>query len=200
MKRLAPFALVALIILALAATVACVPRPYTFRGQPLQPPRPAPDFVLMDSNGHPFRLSDQRGRIVLLFFGYTTCPDVCPTALAKFRQVREALGAEAAQVRLVFITVDPERDTPARLKRYVETFSPDFIGLTGDRAALARVWEDYGVYVERQEAEGSAAGYLVAHSSWTYLVDQGGDLRLIYPHGATAEDMAMDIRHLLRQR
>ncbi len=200
MKRLAPFAPLALIVSALAAMAAWGLRPYTFRGQPLQPPRPAPDFVLVDPDGHPFRLSDQRGRVVLLFFGYTTCPDVCPTALARFRQVREALGAEAAHVRFVFITVDPERDTPARLKRYVETFSPDFIALTGDRAALARVWEDYGVYVERQEAEGSAVGYLITHSSWTYLVDPDGDLRLIYPHGIAAQGMAMDIRYLLRRR
>lgn len=189
MKRFALLALVALIVLTLAVTAAQVLRPYTFRGQPLQPLRPAADFILTDWNENTFRLSDQRGRIVLLFFGYTTCPDVCPTTLAKLRKVRGALGAEAAQVRFVFITVDPERDTTARLKHYVETFSPDFIGLTGDRVTLAGVWESYGVYAERQEVQGSAVGYLMIHSSWTYLVDQEGNLRLIYPYEATEEDI-----------
>lgn len=197
-KRLAFFALGGLIILAIAATV-WMRRPYPFHGRLVQPPKPAPDFTLTDQNGRDFRLSDQRGQIVLLFFGYTTCPDVCPTTLARFRQVQRSLGPAAAQVRFVFVTVDPERDTPARLGYYVETFDPDFIGLTGDHATLARVWESYGVYAERQEVPGSAGGYLMAHSSWTYLVDQDGNLRLIYPYEATEEDITQDVLHLLNQ-
>lgn len=196
-KRLAFFALGGLIILALIAATAWMRRPYTFHGGLVQPPKPAADFTLTDQNGRDFRLSDQRGQIVLLFFGYTTCPDVCPTTLASFRQVQRSLGQAAAQVRFVFVTVDPERDTPARLKHYVETFDPDFIGLTGDHATLARVWESYGVYAERQEMPESAVGYLMNHSSWAYLVDQVGNLRLLYSYGFTSEDVTQDVRYLL---
>lgn len=199
MMRRACVALAGVAGLALAVAAVWLLRPYSFHGEPLQPPRPAADFVLTTQDGRGLRLSDLRGKIVLLFFGYTTCPDVCPTTLAKFREVQRALGAEAARVRFVFVTVDPERDAPARLKAYVETFSPTFIGLTGERTALAKVWEDYGLYVARQATQGSAVGYLMIHSSSSYLVDQAGALRLVYPVEATAEDIAADIRQLLRR-
>ncbi len=121
----------------------------------------------------PFRLSDQKGQIVLLFFGYTHCPDVCPVTLSHFKQIKADLGDQADQVRFVFITVDPERDTADQLSQYLPNFDPDITGLTGSRQSLESVWKSYGVYQAKQEV-GSAAGYLVDHTARTYLIDQQG--------------------------
>ena len=103
----------------------------SFRGSVLEEPVPVPELALIDQFGQPFHPEDQRGQVVLLFFGYTSCADVCPTTLASWRRVREALGEDAARARFVFVTVDPERDTPDRLGLHVNAFHPDFVGLTG---------------------------------------------------------------------
>lgn len=153
------------LLLSVAALAACV-------GQSAPPgatlpatstPAPAADFTLTDQDGRPFRLSDQRGNVVLLFFGYTNCPDVCPTTLAIWKQVQRALSPDADRVRFVFITVDPERDTAERIKDHLAIFSPDFIGLSGTPDELSAIYQAYGIYHEKGEAQGSAAGYLVTH-------------------------------------
>jgi protein SCO1/2 len=175
-------------------------RPYAFRGHELNPVKAAPDFVLLDQNGNRFSLSSLKGRTVMMFFGYTYCPDACPTTLTKFRQIKEQMGDKAQQVAFVFVTVDPERDTPDRLKEYLRNVDPSFIGLTGDRDTLEKVWKDYGVYAEKEPAPtGSTAGYYMAHSSFTYLIDRQGNLRLIFPFETTAQDMASDLLAVLRQ-
>lgn len=170
---------------------------HIFVGGILDPPRAAPDFILLDQRGATYRLSDQVGDVVVLFFGYTTCPDVCPTTLAQYRQVKNLLGEDADRVQFVFVTVDPERDTPDRLDQYISLFDREFHGLTGDVEALQAVWRDYGVYVERVEAPDSPVGYWMNHSSVSYVVDPKGDLRLIHLYNTPNDDIVHDLRLLL---
>ncbi len=169
-----------------------------FRGSVLSQPIAAADFTLTDQHGQPFRLSAQRGKVVLLFFGYTSCPDVCPTTLSAWKRVHEELGDEAERVRFVFVTVAPERDTPERLGLHVDLFNPDFVALTGTPDELGPVYEAYGVYYEKLETPGSALGYLVNHTSSGYVIDPQGDWRLRHAFGTMSADIAYDIRELLR--
>jgi protein SCO1/2 len=168
-----------------------------FRGGALEPAHPASDFALTASDGSMFRLREQRGRAVVLFFGYTFCPDVCPLTLSEMAQVRSRLGARAGRLRVVFITVDPERDTVERLRAYVGAFDRSFLGLTGSPEALARVRQAYGVVAEKRTVVGTRAAYLVDHSAFAYVVDPAGRLRLMFPFGTSIEDMAHDIGLLL---
>ena len=171
---------------------------YRYQGSLIENPEPAPDFVLTDQHGDPYQLAEQRGRLVLLFFGYTHCPDVCPLTLAEYREIKSRLGEQASQVEFIFITVDPERDTPERMYRYVNGFDPDFVGLSGDIAEMESVWSDYWVYRAKVET-GSASGYAMDHSARMYLIDARGDLRLTYPYGFEIEKIVSDVQHLLRE-
>ena len=200
MKRFATLGIGVVIGLAIAlAAWFFANQNYTYQGVLIDPPARAADFTLTDQNGNSFRLSEQRGKVVLIFFGYTNCPDVCPTTLAEFKKIKAALGDQASDVRFVFITVDPERDTQPRMQAYLTAFDPDFTGLTGDSAALEAVWKSYGVFIERKDV-GSASGYLVDHSARTYLIDLQGNWRLNYPFGMETEKISQDILHLLREK
>jgi protein SCO1/2 len=168
-----------------------------FKGGVLDPPHAAPDFALRASDGSTFRLRDQRGRAVVLVFGYTFCPDVCPLTLAEMVQVRAKLGDRASRVRVVFVTVDPERDTVDRLRAYVGAFDRSVLGLTGDPEALARVRRAYGVVAEKRTVPGTRAAYLIDHSALVYVVDPDGRLRLMFPFGTSIDDMAHDLGLLL---
>lgn len=168
----------------------------TFRGGVFDPPRPAPDFTLSSTADSEFRLSRFRGRAVVLGFGYTFCPDVCPTTLADLAQMRKRLGEKAARVQVAYVTVDPERDSLDRLRIYMRFFDPTFIGLTGSPAQLAEVRRAYGVAAEKRQVSGSA-GYLVHHSSFVFLIDPAGQLRGTLPFGMSADDMAHDVALLL---
>ncbi|MBN1965380.1 MAG: SCO family protein [Anaerolineae bacterium] len=164
----------------------------------IDPPRPVSDFTLTDQTGAPFSLSDLRGRAVLLFFGYTHCPDVCPLTLLEFRRVHDLLGTQAGDVAFVFVSVDGARDTPEALAstfalRGVDDFA---IGLTGDEAALRRIGADYGLYFERQADTGSQADYLVDHTANSFLVDREGRLTTIFTFGTEPEQIAARIRDL----
>ncbi len=170
-----------------------------FRGMTLLDPQPAPDFALPAADGSTFRLADQSGKIVLLFFGYTYCPDVCPATLAVWRELADRLQDDAGSVRMVFVTVDPERDTPERLREHLPQFGAHIIGLTGTLEQLQPVWDAYGVKPERIELPESSMKYAVAHPAQVYLIDQEGRQRLLYPLGFTAEDIEADIRLLLAQ-
>jgi protein SCO1/2 len=172
---------------------------FQFAGQEPDQPSPAMDFALTAADGAEFRLSQQRGKIVLLSFGYTFCPDVCPTTLVELSQVRARLGAAARRVQVAFITLDPERDTAERLRLYTTAFDPSFIGLTGSAAQLAEVRRAYGVIAEKQVVSGTAAAYLIAHSAYTYVIDPEGRLRLLFPFGLSIEEMTNDILQLLRR-
>jgi len=184
-----------LIAVAIAGTVL-VQRPYSYQGSLIEPPTPAADFELIQPDGQTFRLSEQRGKVVLIFFGYTHCPDVCPVTLSEFKQIRQKLGKRAVGVAFLFITVDPKRDTPEALGKHLALFDPAIIGLTGDFYNLQVVWKAYGVTREEQEVSG-VAEYLVDHTARTYVVDKRGDLRMTYPFGFDADGMAQDVEHLV---
>lgn len=177
--------------------VGFVFRPYTYRGTLIEPPLPMADFQLIDQNGANFRFSSLRGNLVLLFFGYTYCPDVCPITLAEFKQVKESLARQADKVRFVFITVDPQRDTPEGLAKHLRNFDPQFIGLTGDEEDLAKVWKQFGAYREIRQVEGSA-NYLVDHTARIYVLDADLNLVLTYPYDIGAKILLEDVRHLVR--
>jgi protein SCO1/2 len=166
-------------------------------GGALRLPQPAPDFALQTPDGAEFRLSQHRGAVVLVDFGYTFCPDVCPTALVELAQVRARLGEAGKRVQVVFVTIDPERDTPERLRSYTAAFDPSFIGLTGSPAHLAQVRQAYGVVAEKQVVSGTSAAYLMAHSAYVYVIDPQGQLQGLFPFGMAVEDMAAQLKRLL---
>jgi len=180
------------------AAVLLFPKTDTFRGTLYDPALPAPEILLNRDNGSSFRLSEQRGDVVLLFFGYTSCPDICPTTLSELRKVNDELGKNASQVQVVFVTVDPERDTPEQIQKYVSIFNPAFIGLSGSVEELEPVWKDYGVYREVEQVPSSASGYLVTHSARLYLIDRDGNLRLSYSYGTPTDDIVHDLKILFK--
>jgi len=171
-----------------------------FRSGAFEPPRPARDFTLPAASGAEFRLSRHLGKVVVLTFGYSSCPDVCPTVLAELAQVRERLGAAARRVQVVYVSVDPERDTPTRLQGFTEQFDKTFLGLTASMDELAPVWKAYGVSVARRELPGSKPPtYLVHHSASVFLIDGAGRLRVMAPFGTPSDDVLHDIRLLLEE-
>jgi protein SCO1 len=159
-----------------------------------EPARPAPDFSVRGSDGTQLTLSRFRGKVVLLGFGYTSCPNVCPTTLAVLAQARRKLGALGSQLQIVYLTVDPERDSAERLKQYLAAFDPTFVGGTGSAAEMAAVRASYGVTAEKH---GTGSDYAVAHSSFVYLITRDGKLRALMPFGHKADDYVHDVSMLL---
>ncbi|MBL8096417.1 MAG: SCO family protein [Anaerolineales bacterium] len=168
------------------------------RGIAIESPRPAYDFELM-SGDRAVHLSDYRGKVVALYFGYTFCPDVCPKTLSDLTLALKELGAEADGVQVLFVSVDPERDTPVRALQYAQGFNPTFVGMTGSPDDIARVAGAYGVYYQRQETPNSSAGYLVDHSATVLVIDRQGQLRTIWPFDTARDDIVNDLRSLMRQ-
>jgi protein SCO1/2 len=142
------------------------------------------------------QLRDYRGKVVILGFGFTWCTEVCPITLATLTQARRKLGPAAADVQVVYVTVDPERDGPARMKAYLHAFDPTFVGGTGKAAELAAVRKDYGVSAEKH-VHGSS--YVYSHSSFTYLIDRQGRLRALMPYGHGPDDYVHDLQILLAE-
>lgn len=149
---------------------------------------------LTDHHGKPRRLEDWRGKAVVLFFGFTQCPDVCPTTLADIAQAVRTLGRDAERVQVLMVSVDPERDTPESLARYVTAFDPRFIGLRGDVEATQKVAKEFKIYFEKRK---QGEGYTVDHSAQSYVIDAQGRLRLLVRHDRIAQDLAHDLRELL---
>ena len=195
--------LVGLALLVLIAGVAVAvflfSGPAGFRGTTYGEPYPvAQEFELSRGDGSRLRLSELRGKVVLLFFGYTSCPDVCPTTLAELKQALENLGErKAQQVQVLFVTVDPERDTPERVQEYVNHFNPNFIGLSGTESELVPVWQKYGVFREIVDGS-SAAGYIVNHTARVTLIDQNGNMRVSFAFETPVEDIVHDLDLLLK--
>jgi protein SCO1/2 len=155
------------------------------------------DFGLLDHHGERRTLADFRGKVVMLFFGFTHCPDVCPTALATLAQARRQLGEDADKVQGLFVTVDPKRDTPEVLAKYVTAFDPSFLGLYGDEGATERAAKEFKIYYRAQTPDANGA-YGVDHSGQVYVIDPEGRLRLyIRSHDAAPEAIAHDLRLLL---
>jgi protein SCO1/2 len=158
------------------------------------PPREAPDFSVRASDGAALALSHYRGKVVVLGFGYTHCPNVCPATLAVLALAHRKLGALGSQVQVIYLTVDPERDSAERLKQYLAAFDPTFLGGTGTAAQMAAVRTSYGVTAEKV---GTGSDYAVAHSSFIYLITRDGKLRALMPFGHKADDYVHDISMLL---
>lgn len=169
------------------------------RRQVVEPPKELVNFTLTNQDGEEFRLSDLNGKPTLLFFGFTHCPDVCPTTMAEYRIIKRELGDVGDDVNFVLVSVDGTRDTPEALRAYVDKFDPTFIGLTGDEDYVRRIGQDYFLYFNRAVTEGtqSAAGYMVDHTSYSYLIDPDGKLRFIYPFQAPRETIIGDIQKLI---
>lgn len=188
--------LVSLVLLTLSG---CSGAP-ELKGTVLDPALPAHDFTLSDQYGQPFTLSEQQGKLVLIFFGFASCPDICPVELANLAAVKRELGASAESMQVAMVTLDPERDTPERLASYMRAFDPTFVGLHGDAETLAPIIKAYGVYAERRDLPDSALGYTIDHSGFVYLIDKAGRWRTLYAHGTPVADIASDVRALVRER
>ena len=154
-------------------------------------------FQLVDHDGKPRSLADFRGNVVVVFFGFTHCPDVCPTTLAELAQARKKLGAAGQRVQVVMITVDPERDTPEVLKQYVSALDPSFVGLTGTPDAIAQAAKEFKVFYQKSPGN-SPDSYSVDHSSGSFVFDPQGRIRLLVPYGKGADVFVHDIEQLLR--
>ena len=176
-------------------------KPASFRGTTYVEPYPvASDFELDRVDGSSFQLSEMRGENVLLFFGYTACPDVCPTTLAELNLALEKLTEDDAnRVQVVFVTVDPERDTPDRAQTYVNHFNTSFIGLSGSESELTKIWADYGVFREIVDGS-SAAGYLINHTARVTLIDGDGNLRVSFGFDTPVEDIVHDLKLILKEK
>jgi protein SCO1/2 len=159
-----------------------------------EPARAAPDFSLRGSDATELKLSRYRGKVVILAFGFSACADVCPVTLAVLAEARRKLGAEAGDLQVIYITVDPERDDAKRLRDYLAAFDPTFIGGTGEPEQLAAVRDSYGVFAKAREGEGG-----FSHSSYIYLIDREGKLRALMPFGHVSDDYVHDVRILLKQ-
>lgn len=195
---------IGLILIVVAAVAAYLLgqslRPYNLRAAELDPPRPATDFTLISSRTEqPVSLSDFRGKVVLLYFGYTTCPDVCPSTLSDFKEVYEILGKKTEKVQFLWVTVDPERDTAEKMEDYISHFNSEFMGLIPQSAEeLAQVAGAYDIYYKRHDY-GSGAGYLMDHTGSVALIDDEGMWRAIISFNAVPEEIAADIEYLVKE-
>ncbi len=154
------------------------------------------ELRLLDPDGKPRALADFRGKVVVVIFGYTQCPDVCPTTLADFASAVKKLGPDAAQVQVLFVTLDPRRDTAELLRQYVPAFDPAFIGLRGDAAATAKATREFRIYAQERPGK-TPDTYTVDHSAQSFVFDRQGRVRLIIGYGAPSEAIASDLKILL---
>ncbi len=189
----------ALACVALAALLgACqpAPPPPAFQATDITGAAFARDFELTDHNGQNRTLASFRGKVVAIFFGYTHCPDVCPTTLSDFAAALQQLGPQAERVQVLFVTLDPQRDTPALLKQYVPAFNPGFLGMRTDAESLKKLASEYKVVYQKTSEKG-AGDYLIDHSAGTYVYDPQGRLRLLMPYGSSPDAIARDLTTLL---
>ena len=184
-------------LLGPALLAACGDRKPQFNAVDLTGADYAKDFQLPDADGKVRTLQEFKGRVVVVFFGYTQCPDVCPTTMADIAQAKKLLGADGAKVQGIFITVDPERDTPELLKAYVANFGPDFIALRGTPEQTAALAKDFKVYYKKVEGKGPA-NYTLDHSAASFIYDPQGRLRLYARYGAGPQVLADDLKQLLQ--
>jgi len=180
--------------LLLPALVACTPKPSTFNATDITGATFARDFRLTDHTGQPRALADYRGKVVLLFFGYTFCPDVCPTTMGEAAAALKLLGKDADRVQVLFATLDPERDTQDLLAKYVPGFDARFVGLRGDRAATDATVKEYRLFASKV---GEGANYTLDHTAGSYLYDAKGQVRGFAAYGIGPQKLAADLRVLL---
>ncbi len=186
------------LVVGLAAVIllSSILRPHTFAGTLLQSPQSAYDFTGQGPRGAVYRLSDFRGKVVLLFFGYTSCPDICPTTLQTLSKTLDRLGNRSADVQAVMISVDPEKDTSQRLAAYLNHIDGRILGLNAGQEETANAAMQYGVFYEKRYF--SETGYLVDHTATILLIDPQGFLRVVYPYQADAAAIAADVKYILK--
>jgi len=185
------------VIAAAMLLAACSPEAPTFKGADITGASFGRELALADHHGKARTLADFRGKAVVIFFGFTQCPDVCPTALSALAEAMRRLGPDAARVQVLFVTIDPERDTADLLSRYVPAFHPSFLGLRGDAEATARVAKEFKVLYQKVPGQ-TPDTYTMDHSAGLYLFDPQGRLRVFESHGQGAEAIAHDLAQLLR--
>ena len=193
-KLLALFAMACL--LAACNKPAAPVSPVSFRNTDLTSLAYAQDFALTDHNGKPRTLADFRGKVVVMFFGFTQCPDVCPTTMAEMAAVMKELGPQADEVQVLFVTIDPERDTQKLLAEYVPAFDKRFLGLYGDAAATAKVAKEFKVFYAKVDGK-TPGSYSMDHTAASYVFDRQGKIRLFVRHGQGAAPIVHDIKQLL---
>jgi protein SCO1 len=184
---------------ATALAAAAEPTPIGLKAGAFDPPQAAAEFPdgVRASDGTALKLAHYRGKVVLLVFGFTHCPAVCPTTLATLAEARKLLGADAAGLQVVYVTVDPERDDVAHVRSYLAGFDPTFVGGTGQPQALELVRRRWGVTAQKIPATDGSQDYAMSHSTSIYLIDRAGRLRALMPFGHSAADFAHDVRQLL---
>ena len=187
----------ALISLAVAVLAACESKPADFKNTDITGADYAKDFALTGHDGKPRTLADFKGKAVLVFFGYTQCPDVCPTTMAEMAAVMKDLGPQADKVQVLFVTLDPERDTRELLAQYVPAFDKRFIGLTGDQAAIAKTAKDFKIFFQKTPGK-TPGSYTVDHTAGSYAFDPQGRVRLFVRHGQEPEPIVHDLKILLQ--
>jgi len=185
-------------VAALFVLTACQPAPQlpVFQTTDITGAAFARDFRLTDHNGRIRTLADFRGKVVAIFFGYTHCPDVCPTTLSDFASALKLLGEQARRVQVIFVTLDPQRDTPEILKQFVPAFNPSFLGMYTDADTLKGLAKEYKVVYQKTSVK-AADDYLIDHSAGTYIYDPRGHLRLLMPYGSSPDAIAHDLKALL---
>jgi protein SCO1/2 len=194
MRRLARFAILVFAGLAISGCGSDAPQ---FKASDVTGTAFGRDFQLTDHHGKPRTLAAFRGKAVVLFFGYTQCPDVCPTTLSELAEAMKRLGPDADRVQVLFVSVDPERDTPELLAQYVPAFHPSFIGLSGDAEATARTAKEFRILYQKQPGK-TPGSYTVDHSAGSFIFDPQGRLRVYVGYGQGADVFAHDLRELLR--
>jgi len=168
------------------------------RSGTFEPPRDAPGFVLDGSNGKKLSLRDELGKVVIVEFGYTNCETVCPVTLSNLSDVYKKLGSATRDIQLIYVTVDPKRDTPVRLREHLAVYNPTFLGATGTPDELDDVRDAYGAFAKQVPSPNPALGYAMDHSTSLYLIDRQGRLRGLVPFGTPVDDIAHDLTYLLK--
>jgi protein SCO1/2 len=189
--------LLLLVLLFGAAFLYLFPLKTRFHGTPIDPPKPMGDFTLSSGNG-PVSLRDFRGKYIILSFGYTSCPDICPTTLAYFRQALDNLGKDANQVQVIFVSVDWKRDTPEKTSAYMNHFGPEFIGLGGSQEQIDAVTKEFDIFYLLGIPDSVSNFYTVDHTATVQILDREGNLVLTWPFGFTPSDYSDDLKMLLK--
>lgn len=195
----AGIAFVALLVLAVVIWMTLFSEPeYTFHGKAYDTLEFANDFTLTDQNNNLVSLSDYRGKVVMLYFGFTHCPEACPITFGIWNQVSNKLGENIEQVQFLFVTVDPQRDTPEVIAKHLSLFTADITGLTGTLEDIEDLASDYSVFMEHVETEGTEY-YLVNHTTLTFVINQEGQLVEAFPYATPADDIVADLQYLIEQ-
>ena len=199
MNRPLIYAALALVLVLGAVTIYEFTKPISFYGSRIDPPKPMAGFTLQSVDG-PRSLDDFRGKPVILYFGYTSCPDICPTTLAQLKLALEKIGEEKArQMQVIFVSVDYRRDTPEKVDGYVKNFRPDFLGLTGSQAEIDQATREFGIYYQLADPDPETGSYLVDHTTRLLFLDASGALVMTWPYETQVNELASDLENLLKE-